>query len=114
MTKRTATIVAAVLPGALGSVYLVALAAIAEDAEANGGRIVVIVPDRQEFPEKLRAEAESRFSGHGQSGWVGLFGACQWIPLRQIDDEDGPSARCRFVADAAAVPDDDLFDDAQA
>jgi peroxiredoxin len=39
-----------------------ALAAIAEDAEANGGRIVVIVPDRPEFAEKLRAEANAPFS----------------------------------------------------
>jgi peroxiredoxin len=38
-----------------------ALAEIAEDAEAIGARIVVIVPDRQEYAAKLRAETQAPF-----------------------------------------------------
>jgi len=38
-----------------------ALAEIADDANAFGGQIVVIVPDRQSFTARLRAEAFARF-----------------------------------------------------
>jgi peroxiredoxin len=38
-----------------------ALAEIADDANAFGGQIVVIVPDRQSFTARLRAETSARF-----------------------------------------------------
>ena len=42
-------------------IAVTALAEIAEDAKAFGGQIVVIVPDRQSFTARLRAETSAPF-----------------------------------------------------
>ena len=84
-----------------------ALAAIADDATGLGGRIVVIVPDRQTFAAKLRAEANAPFSiltdldnGYalslGLAFWVGEE-MQQYMLARSIDPSQSQGNDSWFV-----------------
>ena len=58
-----------------------ALAAIADDAATVGGRIVVIVPDRQAFAAKLQAETNAPFSilTDLDNGYALSLGLAFWV-----------------------------------
>jgi peroxiredoxin len=58
-----------------------ALAEIADEAKAAGGQIVVIVPDRQEYSAKLKAEANAPFAilTDIDNGYAMSLGLAFWV-----------------------------------